>query len=72
MLLTADAAYTLDHWNEKALLGFLTSTIDAVRSVPKLHHVVRQSGAQVVFREIKTNQNPTGSRRPALPVTSHG
>ena len=48
MLLTADAAYTLDHWNEKALPGFLTSTIDAVRSVQKLHQVVRQSGAQVV------------------------
>ncbi len=48
MLLTADAAYTLDHWNEKALPGFLTSTIDAVRSVLKLHQVVRQSGAQVV------------------------
>jgi glyoxylase-like metal-dependent hydrolase (beta-lactamase superfamily II) len=48
MLLTADAAYTLDHWNEKALPGFLTSTVDAVRSVQKLHQVVRQSGAKVV------------------------
>jgi glyoxylase-like metal-dependent hydrolase (beta-lactamase superfamily II) len=55
MLLTADAAYTLDHWNEKALPGFLTSTIDAVRSVQKLHQVVRQSGAQVV-----TGHDPEG------------
>jgi N-acyl homoserine lactone hydrolase len=48
MLLTADAAYTVDHWNEKALPGFLTSTIDEVRSVQKLHQVARQSGVQVV------------------------
>jgi N-acyl homoserine lactone hydrolase len=48
MLLTADAAYTLDHWNEKALPGFLTSTVDAVRSVQKLQQVARQSGAHVV------------------------
>jgi glyoxylase-like metal-dependent hydrolase (beta-lactamase superfamily II) len=48
MLLTGDAAYTLDHWNEKALPGFLTSAVDAVRSVRKLRQVARQTGAQVV------------------------
>jgi hypothetical protein len=32
----------------KSAAGFLTSTIDEVRSVQKLHQVVRQSGAQVV------------------------
>ena len=42
-----DAAYTLDHWEEKALPGFLASTVDTVRSVRKLHQVVRQ-GAMIV------------------------
>jgi hypothetical protein len=39
---------TLDHWNEKALPGFLASTVDTVRSVRKLHEVVRQTGAMIV------------------------
>jgi N-acyl homoserine lactone hydrolase len=47
-LLTIDAAYTMDHWNEKALPGFLVSTIDTVRSVRKLHQVQRKTGAEVV------------------------
>lgn len=48
MLLTIDAAYTLDHWNEKALPGFLASTVDTVRSVRKMHALVDKTGAQVV------------------------
>lgn len=48
ILLTVDAAYTLDHWEEKALPGFLASTVDTVRSVRKLHQVVRQTGAMIV------------------------
>jgi glyoxylase-like metal-dependent hydrolase (beta-lactamase superfamily II) len=48
VLLTIDAAYTLDHWNEKALPGFLASTVDTVRSVRKLRQVARQTGAIVV------------------------
>jgi N-acyl homoserine lactone hydrolase len=48
ILLTIDAAYTLDHWTEKALPGFLASTVDTVRSVRKLHQVARQTGAQIV------------------------
>ncbi len=48
ILLTIDAAYTLDHWNEKALPGFLASAIDTVRSVRKLHQVARQTGAMIV------------------------
>ena len=39
---------TLDHWNEKALPGFLASTVDTVRSVRKLHQVARQTGAMIV------------------------
>jgi glyoxylase-like metal-dependent hydrolase (beta-lactamase superfamily II) len=48
VLLTADAAYTMDHWNETALPGFLASAVDAVRSVRKLHTVVERTGAMIV------------------------
>jgi N-acyl homoserine lactone hydrolase len=47
-LLTVDAAYTTDHWEEKALPGFLASAVDTVRSVRKLHHIARRSDATVV------------------------
>jgi N-acyl homoserine lactone hydrolase len=48
ILLTVDAAYTSDHWNEKALPGFLTSATEVVRSVRKLHEVARKADAMVV------------------------
>lgn len=48
MLLTIDAAYTTDHWNEKALPGFLASVVDTVRSVRKLHRIAARSDATVV------------------------
>jgi glyoxylase-like metal-dependent hydrolase (beta-lactamase superfamily II) len=48
MLLTIDAAYTMDHWEEKALPGFLASTVDTVRSVRKMHRLARRSNATVV------------------------
>jgi len=48
MLLTVDAAYTMDHWEEKALPGFLASTVDTVRSVRKLHRIAARSSATVV------------------------
>ncbi len=48
MLLTIDAAYTMDHWEEKALPGFLASAVDTVHSVRKLHRIARRSGATVV------------------------
>lgn len=47
-LLAADAAYTRDHWEEKALPGFLTSTVDAVRSVQKLRALADRMQAIVV------------------------
>ena len=43
VLLTIDAAYTMDHWNEKALPGFMTSAVDAVRSVQKLRAMAARS-----------------------------
>lgn len=48
LLLTIDAAYTLDHWEEKALPGFLASTVDTVRSVQKLRTIAERTGANVV------------------------
>jgi glyoxylase-like metal-dependent hydrolase (beta-lactamase superfamily II) len=48
MLLTVDAAYTMDHWNETALPGFLASTVDTVRSVRKLHRIAERSDSTVV------------------------
>jgi N-acyl homoserine lactone hydrolase len=48
MLLTVDAAYTMDHWEEKALPGFLASVVDTVRSVRKLHRLAARSNATVV------------------------
>ena len=47
-VLTIDAAYTTDHWEEKVLPGFLASAVDTVRSVKKLHHIARRSDATVV------------------------
>ena len=55
MLLTVDAAYTMDHWNELALPGFLTSAVDTVRSVRKLREVAAKTGAMVV-----TGHDPDG------------
>ena len=48
VLLTVDAAYTTDHWEEKALPGFLASVVDTVRSVRKLHRIAARSGSTVV------------------------
>ncbi|MEW6641820.1 MAG: N-acyl homoserine lactonase AttM [Pseudomonadota bacterium] len=48
LLLTADAAYTMDHWNETALPGFMTSALEAVRSVRKLRALAAQVAATVV------------------------
>lgn len=48
ILLTVDAAYTMDHWNDKALPGLVCSSVDAVRSVHKLHKIAEDTGALVV------------------------
>jgi N-acyl homoserine lactone hydrolase len=48
IILAADAVYTLDHWNEKALPGFLASAVDTVRSVRKLRALAEKLGAMVV------------------------
>lgn len=48
ILLAVDAAYTTDHWEEKALPGFLASTVDSVRSVKQLHAYADKYDALVV------------------------
>ncbi|MEP3231995.1 MAG: N-acyl homoserine lactonase AttM [Hyphomicrobiales bacterium] len=48
VLLTIDAAYTLDHWEDKALPGLVCSSVDAARSVAKLHKIAQDTGALVV------------------------
>ncbi|MFS3133800.1 quorum-quenching N-acyl homoserine lactonase AttM [Gluconacetobacter sacchari] len=48
ILLAADAVYTMDHWHERALPGFLASAVDTVRSVRKLHALVERVGAMLV------------------------
>lgn len=48
ILLTVDAAYTTDHWEERSLPGFLASTVDTVRSVQKLRTLAEKTGALVV------------------------
>lgn len=48
MLLTIDAAYTLDHWNNKALPGLVCSSVDAAHSVAKLRRIAEETSAQVV------------------------
>ncbi len=48
VLLTIDATYTMDHWNEKCLPGFLTSAIEVSHSVKKLRMLAEQTDAMVV------------------------
>ncbi len=48
LLLAIDAAYTTDHWEEKALPGFMSSAVEAVRSVQKMKAIVDRTQAQVV------------------------
>ncbi|MDE3238044.1 MAG: N-acyl homoserine lactonase family protein [Paracoccaceae bacterium] len=48
VLLTIDAAYTLDHWNNKALPGLVVSSADAADSVAKLRRVAADTNAMVV------------------------
>ncbi len=48
VLLTIDAAYTMDHWENKALPGLVVSSVDAVNSVKKLHQIAKDTGALIV------------------------
>jgi glyoxylase-like metal-dependent hydrolase (beta-lactamase superfamily II) len=47
-LLVGDAAYTMDHWNEKALPGGMTSALEVARSVRKLRRIASRERATVV------------------------
>ncbi len=48
ILLAIDAAYTQDHWDNKALPGLVVSSSDAANSVAKLHKIAGDTGAMVV------------------------
>lgn len=48
ILLTIDAAYTMDHWHNKALPGLVTSSTQAADSVAKLRKLASDTGAMVV------------------------
>jgi glyoxylase-like metal-dependent hydrolase (beta-lactamase superfamily II) len=48
ILLCIDAAYTMDHWENRALPGLVTSSADAAKSVQKLRAIANQTGALVV------------------------
>ena len=55
ILLTIDAAYTLDHWENKCLPGLVTSSTQAADSVKKLRKIARENNALVV-----TGHDPNG------------
>lgn len=48
VLLTIDAAYTVDHWENKALPGLVVSSAQAADSVAKLRKIAADTGAMVV------------------------
>ena len=47
-MLTIDAAYTVDHWENKCLPGLVTSSSEAVDSVKKLRKVAKETNAVIV------------------------
>lgn len=48
VLLTIDAAYTVDHWNNTALPGLVTSSVQAADSVAKLRKIAKETSALVI------------------------
>ena len=48
MMLTADACYTRDHYDNKVLPGLIYSAADVAESVRRIHRYVDASGATVV------------------------
>lgn len=48
VLLTIDAAYTMDHWENKALPGLVVSSGKAADSVANLRRIAADTGAMVV------------------------
>ena len=48
VMLTSDACYTMDHYNNEALPGLIHSAHDVAASVQKIHRAVDAVGAMVV------------------------
>lgn len=55
VLLAVDAAYTVDHWENRALPGLIHSAADSANSVAKLRRIAKDTGALVV-----TGHDPEG------------
>ncbi|MFT3866715.1 MAG: N-acyl homoserine lactonase family protein [Solirubrobacterales bacterium] len=49
VLLTIDAAHTVDQWEERALSPVATSNSEVARSIRKLHRIAERSRSLVVF-----------------------
>lgn len=48
MMLTADACYTMDHYNEAALPGLIHSAADVASSTRKVRRIVEGHGATLI------------------------
>jgi N-acyl homoserine lactone hydrolase len=67
VLLTIDAAYTMEHWEEKTLPSFATGAVEAVRSVKKHRQIARSTNALVVTgHDPIVYGPPSDMRRPTL------
>ena len=61
---TIDAAYTVDHWENRCLPGLVTSSSQAADSVRKLRKIAKETNALVVTGHdpddwINFNKGPT-------------
>src|SRR5262249_20781755 len=74
VLLTVDVAYTMDHWEERALPGFMVSAVDAVRSVRKFRALADKTEALVVTGHDPVACRGSGTRPPSTTekVAVHG
>ena len=53
ILLTIDAAYTLDHWENKCLPGLVTSSTESANSVKKLRKIAKEANAMMLGQLLK-------------------
>ena len=62
--LAIDAAYTLDHYHEKALPGLMTSATDVAQSVRKLRQLTERYHAVFIPGHDPEEWKKTGLRQP--------
>jgi hypothetical protein len=56
----------MDHWEEKALPSFVTSTVEAVRSVKRLRQIARQDKLGRARRHELKNQAEAEPKKPRI------